>query len=118
LTDQIIRASRSIPANIAEGFGRFRHQENFRFCRIARGSLYETLEHIICAFDENYITGKIYRMLRNQFTEVLKLLNGYIVYLKKSKSIQQLNNFISVRLKSSTTLKRGLKPFAGFLTLP
>lgn len=83
LTNQIIRASRSVPANIAEGFGRFHHQENIRFCRIARGSLYEVLEHIICAFDENYISDEIYQELRNQFNDVLKLLNGYIAYLKK-----------------------------------
>lgn len=27
LTDQLIRSSRSVTANIAEGFGRFHHQE-------------------------------------------------------------------------------------------
>ncbi len=86
LTDQIIRASRSIPANIAEGFGRFHHQENIQFCRIARGSLYETLEHIICAFDEKYITEEVYQELRNQFNDILKLLNGYIAYLNKSNA--------------------------------
>ena len=88
LTDQIIRSSRSISANIAEGFGRFHRQENIQFCRIARGSLYETLEHIICGFDENYITEEVYQELRNQFNDVLKLLNGYIAYLKKSKAAQ------------------------------
>ncbi len=88
LTDQIIRASRSISANIAEGFGRFNHQENIQFCRIARGSLYETLEHIICAFDESLITEEVYQELRSQFNDVLKLLNGYIAYLKKAKATQ------------------------------
>jgi len=88
LIDQIIRSSRSISANIAEGFGRFHHQENIQFCRIARGSLYETLEHIICAFDEDYIAGEVYQELRSQFNDVLKLLNGYIAYLKKSKAAQ------------------------------
>ncbi|WP_018128010.1 four helix bundle protein [Balneola vulgaris] len=52
LKDQIVRSSRSIPANIAEGYGRFHYQENIQFCRIARGSLYETLEHLMCAKDE------------------------------------------------------------------
>lgn len=37
LTDQLLRASRSITANIAEGHGRFHYQENIRFCRMARG---------------------------------------------------------------------------------
>ena len=92
LADQLLRSSRSISANIAEGFGRFHHQENIQFCRIAGGSLYETLEHIICAVDENYITKDLYQNLRKQFDVVLKLLNGYIAYLKKTKSTQQPNN--------------------------
>jgi four helix bundle protein len=33
LTDQITRASRSVTAYIAEGFGRFHYQENAQFCR-------------------------------------------------------------------------------------
>ncbi len=59
LTNQIIRCSRSITANISEGFGRFHHQENIQFCRIARGSLTEAMEHLITAFDEG-ILKKIY----------------------------------------------------------
>jgi four helix bundle protein len=52
LTDQIIRSSRSVTANIAEGYGRFYERENIRFCRMARGSLYETQDHLITAQDE------------------------------------------------------------------
>jgi len=33
LADQLIRASRSVTANIAEGYGRFHYQENIQFCR-------------------------------------------------------------------------------------
>lgn len=55
LVSQIKRSSRSIGNNIAEGFGRFNYQENIQFCRMARGSLNETLDHMIIAFDENYI---------------------------------------------------------------
>jgi len=86
LGDQIIRSSRSVAANIAEGFGRFHHQENIQFCRIARGSLYETLEHLICAFDEKYISKEIFEEIHQTYNDVIKLLNGYIAYLKKSKS--------------------------------
>src|SRR5215218_223208 len=56
LTDQIIRSSRSISANIAEGHGRFHFQEQIQFCRQARGSLSEVLNHIYTALDCDYIT--------------------------------------------------------------
>ena len=55
LTDQLLRCSRSITANIAEGHGRYHYQENIQFCRQARGSLSETLEHLICTLYEKYI---------------------------------------------------------------
>ncbi len=46
LVDQIVRSSRSVGANIAEGFGRFHFKENSKFCFNARGSLFETLNQI------------------------------------------------------------------------
>jgi four helix bundle protein len=55
LTDQLIRAVRSITANIAEGDGRYHYQENIQFCRIARGSLKESLDHLIAAYDDNIL---------------------------------------------------------------
>ena len=33
LADQMLRASRSVTANIAEAFGRFHYQESVQFCR-------------------------------------------------------------------------------------
>src|SRR5215813_10974699 len=56
LKTQVLRSSRSITANITEGFGRFHYQENIQFCRQARGSLDETLEHMITAYDEEYLS--------------------------------------------------------------
>jgi len=84
LTDQIIRSSRSISSNIAEGYGRFHFQENIQFCRQARGSLSETLEHLICALDEGYIDEKIYNVHKNLIKHCWKVLNGYIAYLKNA----------------------------------
>ena len=86
LTNQIIRSSRSISSNIAEGFGRFHYQENIQFCRQARGSLSETLNHLICAHDERYIDEKTYKSLRDMIENCWKILNGYIAYLKKAAS--------------------------------
>ncbi len=84
LVDQIIRSSRSVAANVAEGFGRYHYQENIQFCRQARGSLNETLEHLICAFDEGFITEEEFKNQKAVFDSCLKLLNGYIGYLKKA----------------------------------
>ena len=49
LCDQIIRSTRKCPANIAAGYGRFHWQENIQYCRIARGSLMETIDHLSVA---------------------------------------------------------------------
>jgi four helix bundle protein len=84
LTDQIIRSSRSVASNIAEGFGRYHYQENAQFCRQARGSLSETLEHLICASDEDYIDEGTYKQHRGLIDECWKILNGYIAYLTKA----------------------------------
>lgn len=82
LSDQIIRSSRSATATIAEGYGRFHFKENVQFCRIARGSLMETLDHLITAFDENYISLEILLEFKMEIDHCLKLLNGYIRYLQ------------------------------------
>ena len=81
LKDQIIRSSRSVTANIAEGYGRHHHQENVQFCRQARGSLSESLDYLNVVLDEEYITEEVYSELRNELGHTWKVLNGYIAYL-------------------------------------
>ena len=71
LTNQIKRSSRSVGSNIAEGYGRFHFQENIQFCRIARGSLFETLDHELIAFDEGYISEDDLNQLRDIFNKTL-----------------------------------------------
>ena len=85
LTDQLLRASRSISANIAEGYGRYHYQENMQYCRQARGSLMECIDHLICALDESYINQKTLDELENHYNKILKLLNGYLSFLKTKK---------------------------------
>ncbi len=83
LTDQLIRSSRSVNAQISEGHGRRTYPDRIRFCTISRGSLSETLNHLIDAFDCSYIDLLLLDDLRKKVTEVEKLLNGYISYLEK-----------------------------------
>ena len=83
LTDQLIRSSRSVSSQIAEGHGRSTWQEKTRYCVIARGSLSEVLNHLIDAYDEGFIIEERLNHFKNKITEVEKMLNGYIKYLEK-----------------------------------
>ena len=85
LTSQLRRSSRSVSDNIAEGYGRFHYQENIQFCRIARGSLCESINQMITAKDETYIDELILNEYRELFEKTKSLINGYINYLKKAK---------------------------------
>lgn len=86
LTDQIIRAARSVTATIAEGFGRYHYQENARFCRIARGSLNELLDHLIVAQEEQYINEQEFNDYSARIDKCINILNGYIRYLQQAKN--------------------------------
>lgn len=85
LTSQIKNPSRSVTANIAEGYGRYHYQENTQFCRHSRGSLEETKDHLYTALDENYITQEEFDKFLEHFDYCLKLLNGYIAYMQNEK---------------------------------
>lgn len=85
LADQMIRASRSVTANIAEGFGRFHYQENIQFCRQARGSLYELIDHLHVVNEVDYLTNTAMATYREKILEAIKTLNGFIRYLSSRK---------------------------------
>jgi len=85
LSMQVRRSIQSIPANIAEGYGRYYYQEGVRFCNIARGSLEEAFTQISLAHMLGYITKNIFDKLNGEIIELRRLLNGYISFLKKSK---------------------------------
>jgi four helix bundle protein len=84
LSDQLIRSSRSVLSQIAEGHGRKTSPDRIRFCIISRGSLSETLNHLIDGFDCHYITIDILSYYRNKIGEIERLMNGYINYLEKN----------------------------------
>ena len=86
LADQIVRASRSVSANIAQGHGRFHFQENIQFCRQAGDSLTEMRDHLTVALNEQYIDSSMFDMHVAELEEVAKMLNGYIACLQKRKN--------------------------------
>jgi four helix bundle protein len=85
LSTQMTDAARSVTANMAEGYGRFTYADTRHFFVIARGSTSETMEHIITAADEQYISATELNTVIEQCEQVYKLINGYISYLDKSK---------------------------------
>jgi len=82
LTSQIRRASSSIPANIAEGFGRFSTKESIQFLIIARGSLSEVNYFLLLSKDVSYITEINYQSLSDTIDNIGKMLNGLINLLR------------------------------------
>jgi four helix bundle protein len=85
LSQQLRRSAESIPANIAEGYGRYYYQEGIRFCYIARGSLEETYSHLFLANRLGYLTEEINHHALDKINELRRMISGYITYLKQSK---------------------------------
>lgn len=86
LGQQLRRSAASIPANIAEGYGRFYYQETIRFGYLARGSLDETLSHVLLAFELGFIDGHLRKEVADKSNDLIKLINGSIAYLKRERS--------------------------------
>jgi len=85
LGDQLLRAARSTTANIAEGYGRFHYLDNAKFCSNSRGSCWEVLDHMITANDEELIPSEMLHRGRELVTTAVKLINGYMNYLRKAE---------------------------------
>lgn len=89
LTDQTIRSTRSINALISEGHGRFTYPDQIHYCIQARGSLTETINHLIDAFDDGYISEEKLNYYKIKGKEIERLLNGYLVFLRKKRDDQK-----------------------------
>jgi four helix bundle protein len=75
---QVIRSADSIGANIAEGVGRGTYQDNRRFIRYARGSLYETRHWLRRAFRRGLLTKEQVERLKGLLDELGPRLNAYL----------------------------------------
>jgi len=78
LGKQIIRSADSIGANIAEGDGRGSYQDNRRFIKIARGSLYETKHWLRRAYTRQLLTSTQVETLKPIIDELSPRLNAYL----------------------------------------
>jgi len=76
LTNQIRRASISIPSNIAEGQSRWSTKEFLRFLSIARGSLSELETQLILAQRLKYISEDNLNEILKLTDEIGKMISG------------------------------------------
>ena len=78
LGKQIVRSADSIGANIAEGSGRGTYQDNRRFVRIARGSLYETRHWLRRDYRRQLLPPDQIDAMKSMIDELGPKLNAYL----------------------------------------
>lgn len=83
--DQIRQSSSSTPANISEGFGRFRPKEFAHFLRIARASVLETRNHIEDGHTKKYFSDKDTTRLFDLQVRATKATTRLLRYLESCK---------------------------------
>src|SRR5437016_10189218 len=85
LASQIRRASVSLTNNIAEGHGRWHFLDHIKFVLQGRGSLTDLQDDLNICEDEKYLAPSEIAKLKQQGWHVLKLINGYLRYLRDRK---------------------------------
>jgi four helix bundle protein len=78
LGKQIVRSADSVCANIAEGRGRYNYQDNQRFIKIARGSLYETICWLRLAYTRKLLNSEQIEKIKPIIAELPPKLNAYL----------------------------------------
>ncbi len=81
LVRQIRRASVSISTNIAEGYERKTDREFVHFLFISKGSAAEVRSLLYLAFDLNYIEKSLFEELKDEVSQISKLISSFIKYL-------------------------------------
>ena len=83
LTSQLLRASLSVPLNIAEGCGRFTDKDFAHFLDNALGSLNETDYCCFAAYELHYITEAEYATTNKLINEARAMLINFLKFLRK-----------------------------------
>ena len=90
LASQIRRAAVSLTNNISEGHGRFHYLDQTKFMLQARGSLQELIDDLNVCEDEACLPASEVAQTKQSGWHVLKLLNGYLRWLRDCKTGQTL----------------------------
>ena len=82
LTSQIRKSSNGAAACIAEGFGRSTKKDKSNFYIIARGSSFETQNHLLYGKKAGYFENQITQRLFEEYNELVHELNKLIKFLE------------------------------------
>jgi len=105
---QLIRAADSIGANIAEGTGRGSFQDNRRFVRNARGSLYETRHWLRRAHSRRLLSNEAVKTIKPILDELGPRLNAY---LRSIGPVPAPDSGLETRGKGQRTKAKGPRTF-------
>ena len=83
LADDLLRAARSIPANIAEGWGRVFPKEKVSFYNISNGSAEECSNHLIEAYNNGYTDKKTNELYQKKLHIIAVKLTNLIMSTRK-----------------------------------
>jgi len=92
LVDQLVRASRSIGANLAEGNTQLFIKKEIVHANIALGSAGEVRNHLFTAYQNGYINREQYDALDEKLIEIIKMLYGYIKKLNPKLNDNSYSN--------------------------
>jgi len=82
LTSQIRKSSNGVPACIAEGFGRNTKRDKSNFYIIARGSSFETQNHLLYGNKVGYFETQITQRLFEEYNQLIYELNKIVKSLE------------------------------------
>lgn len=82
ITNQLRRASVSIPSNIAEGSSRASNKEFSRFLEIAIGSAYEIETQLLISNDLEFLEFNTLKILLYELEEIIKMISKFRSTLK------------------------------------
>ena len=85
---QIKKAVLSVPANIAEGFGRYHYLDKAKFYLNARGSLFELKSHLLVAADLKFMDETLTKQLTEDIDQIGIKINNLISATRRRASEQ------------------------------
>ena len=85
LRPEMRRAALSVTNNIAEGHGSRSYRHNKSYLYRSRGSVNELIDDFGQCEDQGYFKKEHLDDIRKQARTVIRLINGYIAYLRKQE---------------------------------